>query len=91
MQIKILPEIKSPADIRNFSDNKLQQLANELRFHIIDVISEIGGHLAPTLGVVELTVAIHKVFNTPNDKIHQLRVANLRPKPSTVNPARFCF
>ena len=69
MQIKILPEIKSPADIRNFSDNKLQQLANELRFHIIDVISEIGGHLAPTLGVVELTVAIHKVFNTPNDKI----------------------
>ena len=69
MQIKILPEIKSPADIRNFSDKKLQQLANELRFHIIDVISEIGGHLAPTLGVVELTVAIHKVFNTPNDKI----------------------
>ena len=43
MQIKILPEIKSPADIRNFSDNKLQQLANELRFHIIDVISDIGG------------------------------------------------
>ena len=69
MQLKLLPNIKSPADIREFSPKELQQLADEIRFHTIDVVSEIGGHLASTLGVVELTVALHKVFNTPTDKI----------------------
>ncbi|MEO2185040.1 MAG: 1-deoxy-D-xylulose-5-phosphate synthase N-terminal domain-containing protein, partial [bacterium] len=69
MQLKLLPNIKSPADIRKFSPKELQQLADEIRFHTIDVVSEIGGHLASTLGVVELTVALHKVFNTPTDKI----------------------
>jgi len=69
MQLKLLPNIKSPADIRKFSPKELHQLADEIRFHTIDVVSEIGGHLASTLGVVELTVALHKVFNTPTDKI----------------------
>ena len=69
MQLKLLPNIKSPADIRKFSPKELQQLVDEIRFHTIDVVSEIGGHLASTLGVVELTVALHKVFNTPTDKI----------------------
>ena len=69
MQLKLLPNIKSPADIKDFSAEKLRQLADEVRHHTIDVVSQVGGHLAPTLGVVELTVALHKVFDTPDDKI----------------------
>ena len=69
MQLDLLPNIKSPADIKDFSKDELIQLANEIRNHTIKVVSEVGGHLAPTLGVVELTVAIHKVFDTPDDKI----------------------
>ena len=69
MQLKFLPKIKSPADIRDFSREQLQQLVDELRYYTIETISQIGGHLAPTLGVVELTVALHKVFETPSDKI----------------------
>jgi len=69
MQLKYLPNIESPADIKNFSNAELIELAQELRNYIIEVISEIGGHLAPTLGVIELTVALHKIFNTPEDKI----------------------
>ena len=64
-----MSKIKSPADIRNFSREQLQQLVDELRQYTIETISQIGGHLAPTLGVVELTVALHKVFETPSDKI----------------------
>ena len=69
MQLNLLSKIKSPADIKKFSIEELIELSNEIRMHTIKVISEIGGHLAPTLGVVELTVAIHKVFDTPDDKI----------------------
>ena len=69
MRLKLLSKIKSPADIRNFSREQLQQLVDELRQYTIETISQIGGHLAPTLGVVELTVALHKVFKTPSDKI----------------------
>ena len=69
MQLKILPKIKSPADIRKLSEDELLQLSNEVRSFTIETITEIGGHLAPTLGVIELTVALHKVFNTPKDKI----------------------
>jgi 1-deoxy-D-xylulose-5-phosphate synthase len=69
MQLNLLSKIKSPADIKKFSIEELIELSNEIRMHTIKVISEIGGHLAPTLGVVELTVAIHKVFDTPEDKI----------------------
>ncbi len=69
MQLKLLPNIKSPADIKHLSTDELRQLADEIRFHTIDVVSQIGGHLAPTLGVVELTIALHRVFETPKDKI----------------------
>ena len=69
MQLKLLPKIKSPADIRDYSEQELQQLVDEIRHYTIDTISKIGGHLAPTLGVVELTVALHRVFETPKDKI----------------------
>ena len=69
MQLELLNKINSPADIRNYSKDELNKLVDELRFYIIKTISEIGGHLAPTLGVIELTVALHKVFETPKDKI----------------------
>ena len=69
MQLKLLPNIKSPADIKDFSMDELRQLADEVRHHTIDVVNQIGGHLAPTLGVVELTIALHKIFDTPEDKI----------------------
>ena len=69
MQLNLLPHIKSPADIKDFTPEQLRQLADEIRHHTIDVVSQVGGHLAPTLGVVELTVALHKVFDTPDDKV----------------------
>ncbi len=69
MQLEFLPKIKSPADIKDFTPEQLRQLADEVRAHTIDVVSQVGGHLAPTLGVVELTVALHKVFDTPDDKV----------------------
>jgi len=69
MQLKILPTIKSPDDLRKLNKDQLLQLADELRHFTIETITEIGGHLAPTLGVIELTIALHKVFNTPEDKI----------------------
>jgi len=69
MQLKILPTIKSPDDLRKLNKDQLLKLADELRHFTIETITEIGGHLAPTLGVIELTIALHKVFNTPEDKI----------------------
>ncbi len=69
MSLKYLPNINSPEDIRDFSSKELQELCGELRSHTIETITEIGGHLAPTLGVIELTVALHYVFNTPKDKL----------------------
>ena len=69
MQLKLLPNINSPADIRGFSRDELERLVDEIRFHTIDIVSQVGGHLAPTLGVIELSVALHKVYDTPNDKL----------------------
>ena len=69
MQIKYLSKINSPEDIRSYSNKELHELCNELRKYTIDTITEIGGHLAPTLGVIELTVALHYVYNTPKDKL----------------------
>ena len=63
MQLKHLPNIKSPQDIRNYSDNELRELCDEIRQYTIDTVTEIGGHLASTLGAVELTVALHHVYN----------------------------
>ncbi len=69
MQLKYLPKIKSPQDIRNYSGSELIELCEEIRQYTIDTVTEIGGHLASTLGAVELTVALHHVYNTPEDKL----------------------
>ena len=65
----LLDRVNFPADIRAFSRDELKQLADELRAEVIDAVSVTGGHLGAGLGVVELTVAIHHVFNTPDDKL----------------------
>ena len=66
---EILDNINSPSDLKELTIPDLAVLAKELRSFIIDTVSETGGHLAPTLGVIELTIALHYVFNTPVDKI----------------------
>ena len=65
----LLDMVNSPADLREMSDEALGQLAGELRSEVISVVSQTGGHLGSSLGVVELSVAIHAVFNTPVDKL----------------------
>lgn len=65
----LLDSVSVPADFRAFSDEQLKQLADEVRIETIDAVSHTGGHLGAGLGVVELTVALHAVFNTPDDKI----------------------
>jgi 1-deoxy-D-xylulose-5-phosphate synthase len=65
----LLDRVKIPADLRNFSADQLKQLADELRAETIDTVSTTGGHLGSSLGVVELTVAIHAVFDTPRDRL----------------------
>lgn len=66
---KYLSSIKSPADIKNLDENELEVLSAEIREKLIRTVSKTGGHLASNLGVVELTLAIHRVFNSPEDKI----------------------
>src|SRR5262247_3222956 len=66
---KFLDSIKSPADLRRINSGDLQQVADELRAETIDAVSLTGGHLGAGLGVVELTVALHYVFDTPKDKL----------------------
>ena len=65
----LLTDIDSPADIRGLTIPELDALAAEIRDLIIRTVSQTGGHLAPSLGVVELTIALHYVFNTPEDKL----------------------
>ena len=64
-----LDDINFPSDIKKLSQSKLKKLAEEVRQEMIDAVSETGGHLGAGLGVVELTVALHYIFNTPNDKL----------------------
>ncbi len=66
---KFLDDINFPSDIKKISVSDLQTLADEVRTEMIEAVSETGGHLGAGLGVVELTVALHYVFNTPNDKL----------------------
>lgn len=68
-QGEILSQVNYPEDIKSFSIAQLQQLCDELRSYIIEVVAKNGGHLGASLGVVELTVALHYVFDTPNDKL----------------------
>lgn len=65
----LLENIHSPEDVRKLGNRQLEALADEIRQFLIDKVSVTGGHLASNLGVVELTLALHKVFNTPEDKI----------------------
>lgn len=65
----ILESIDSPKDLRNLSLAEKEHLAAEIRNKLIEVVSRTGGHLAPNLGVVELTIALHTAFNTPEDKL----------------------
>lgn len=69
MSDQILPNIQSPKDIKSLSIQKLNQLSFEIRQRIIEILSINGGHLASNLGSVELTLALHKVFNSPDDKL----------------------
>lgn len=65
----MLDKIHFPRDLKTYNSKELQQIADELRLETIDVVSQTGGHLGAGLGVVELTVALHNVFNTPDDII----------------------
>ena len=68
-QGELLSQINSPEDLRKLNLNQLEQVCGELRQYIIDIVSEKGGHFGASLGVVELTIAIHYIFNTPYDKL----------------------
>lgn len=67
--MRILPTIHAPSDLKKIPNGELPELCQEIRDEILEVTSRNGGHLAPNLGVVELTVALHKVFSMPRDKI----------------------
>ena len=65
----LLDRVRVPSDLRNFSAEQLRQVADELRAETVDVVSTTGGHLGASLGVVELTVALHAIFDTPRDRL----------------------
>jgi 1-deoxy-D-xylulose-5-phosphate synthase len=68
-QTPLLDKVSYPEDLRKLDDKEMPQLAAELRVEMIDAVSKTGGHLGAGLGVVELTIALHKVFDTPDDRI----------------------
>ena len=68
-ELRILDKVSGPEDLRKLSDAHLDQVAKELRNEVIEVVSQTGGHLGSSLGVVELTVALHAIFKTPLDKL----------------------
>ena len=68
-QGEILKKINFPADLRKLKKSQLPDLSEQLRQYIIDIVSEKGGHLGASLGVVELTIALHYIFNTPVDQL----------------------
>ena len=63
-----LPAINSPADLKALPLEKLPELAEKIRQTLIETLSQTGGHLGPNLGVVELSIALHRVFDTPKDR-----------------------
>ena len=69
MNLKYLPTINSPKDLKNYSKKDLKPISDELREYITSTVNKIGGHLASTLGVVELTTALHYIYDAPKDKI----------------------
>ena len=82
----ILETINSPADVKCLSEEQTATLCRELRSFLVEQVSRTGGHLASNLGVVELTVAIHRVFDTATDRL-VLDVADCQAFPS---PMRVC-
>ena len=69
MEYKFLNQINFPDDLRKFKIDELKDIANELRSKTIDAVSKTGGHLGAGLGVIELTIALHYIFDTPKDKL----------------------
>ena len=67
MSKSLLSEIRTPEDVKKFSQKQIPQLAAEIRKKIIDVVGMNGGHLSSNLGVVELTIALHRIFSSPTD------------------------
>ena len=67
--MNLLQHIQSPSDLRQLPREQLRPLADELRAYLLDSVSKTGGHLSSNLGTVELTVALHRVFNTPHDRL----------------------
>jgi 1-deoxy-D-xylulose-5-phosphate synthase len=76
----LLDSIQTPHDLRRLADADLRQLADELRLETIDAVSVTGGHLGAGLGVVELTVALHHVFDTPRDRSGMSGIKPIRIK-----------
>ena len=69
MEYEILDRVNNPTDVRELKKKELVQLSKELRHFLIDSVSKTGGHLAAGLGAIEITIALHKVFNTPYDRL----------------------
>ena len=65
----LLDQIRTPDDLRRFAPDRLRQIADELRHDLVNAVAQTGGHLGAGLGVVELTVALHHVFDTPRDRL----------------------
>ncbi len=65
----LLESIATPTELRRLTRPQLPQLADELRAYVLDSVSRTGGHLSSNLGTVELTIALHYVFNTPHDRL----------------------
>src|SRR6195256_5200577 len=86
MSDRILPRIDGPEDLKTLSEEQLQELAQEVREHIIDTIGEIGGHFGANLGTCELAVALHSLLESPRDKIPG--DGGHRPSPHKVLPGR---
>src|ERR1700737_825038 len=84
LRTPILDRIGTPADLRSLSDADLHALAEEIRQFLVMTVSKTGGHLGPNLGVVELTLALHRIFDSPRDAIvfdtgHQAYVHKMAP------------
>ena len=69
LMYKILDNVNYPEDVKKLNILEKQQLAGEIRKYILEIVSKNGGHLASNLGIVELTIALHSVFNCPKDKV----------------------
>ncbi|MDQ3503480.1 MAG: 1-deoxy-D-xylulose-5-phosphate synthase, partial [Actinomycetota bacterium] len=67
--MSLLDDVHGPADLKRLTSAQLPLLAAELRDVMVDTVSRTGGHLGPSLGVVELTLALHRVFDSPRDKV----------------------